>query len=249
MKIRPVNMGRDPIIDAMKGFGIILVVVGHSIQSNVADFDNNILFRLVYSFHMPLFMFLSGYIIKKPDYYSLKAKFLRLIIPFIVWYLLSYLLNRAYLTIDFWDFIIRWLKSPDYGLWFLLVLFVCNCLLVICISLKQYTANLSFIIIYGIVCLIPTGAFGIGLVKVHFIPFVAGYLLSINRIKLQRFEQPAILLSVLAFTSLVGYWYRVQDPVFIPYLKEILHIHNTSLLVHLYRYLIAFAGIGFSFMG
>ena len=47
-------------IDALKGFTILLVVLGHVLQVRY-DIDN-LLYRYIHSFHMPLFMFLSGYV-------------------------------------------------------------------------------------------------------------------------------------------------------------------------------------------
>ena len=57
-------MRRDKRIDALRGLLMILVVLGHVIQYvyEPKDFDNNILFRVIYSFHMPLFMCVSGYV-------------------------------------------------------------------------------------------------------------------------------------------------------------------------------------------
>lgn len=45
-------------IDRLKGIAIYLVVVGHLIQFNVVNFEHNVLFCFIYSFHMPLFMLL-----------------------------------------------------------------------------------------------------------------------------------------------------------------------------------------------
>ncbi|ROT03695.1 hypothetical protein ED388_12660 [Muribaculaceae bacterium Isolate-007 (NCI)] len=46
-------------IDCLKGFAIFLVVLGHVVQNyNLMD---SWIFRIIYSFHMPLFMFMSGY--------------------------------------------------------------------------------------------------------------------------------------------------------------------------------------------
>lgn len=55
-------------LDVVKGIAIILVVMGH-VTSNYIN-DNNIeiagsfriLHSFIYSFHMPLFMFISGYL-------------------------------------------------------------------------------------------------------------------------------------------------------------------------------------------
>lgn len=59
---------RDKYWDYLKGLAILLVLTGHSIQygqgfdylKNQIYFDNPI-FKVIYGFHMPLFMFVSGY--------------------------------------------------------------------------------------------------------------------------------------------------------------------------------------------
>lgn len=55
-------------LDAMKGILIILVILGHSIQDTISDYQNNFLFRFIYSFHMPLFFAISGYLTFKNKY-------------------------------------------------------------------------------------------------------------------------------------------------------------------------------------
>ncbi len=49
-------------LDFLKGFAILLVILGHVIQYNINDPYNNIVFRYIYAFHMPLFMFISGFV-------------------------------------------------------------------------------------------------------------------------------------------------------------------------------------------
>lgn len=48
-------------LDVIRGFAILLVVIGHLIQYNYDCFLTNPIFNCIYSFHMPLFFFLSGY--------------------------------------------------------------------------------------------------------------------------------------------------------------------------------------------
>ena len=48
---------RIEYIDIAKGIGILLVVMGHNDFALVSPFA----YKLIYSFHMPLFFFLSGY--------------------------------------------------------------------------------------------------------------------------------------------------------------------------------------------
>lgn len=61
-------MGRDISLDIAKGVLILLVVIGHGFQyafgSNYGQsglFFINPIYRAIYMFHMPLFMFISGY--------------------------------------------------------------------------------------------------------------------------------------------------------------------------------------------
>ena len=52
--------------DALKGILILLVVLGHSIQAAMRQLGesclNDYLWNLIYSFHMPAFMAVSGYL-------------------------------------------------------------------------------------------------------------------------------------------------------------------------------------------
>lgn len=59
---------RNIYIDVVKGIAIILVVYGHCIEyySKEYIYDNffysDIVHKIIYSFHMPLFMVISGYL-------------------------------------------------------------------------------------------------------------------------------------------------------------------------------------------
>ena len=73
-------------IDIAKAICIILVVIGHYQPDNAPEWYNTII-RIIYSFHMPLFMFVSGYVYwatKKADSYGsfVWKKFRRLMIPY-----------------------------------------------------------------------------------------------------------------------------------------------------------------------
>ena len=74
-------------IDVARGIGIILVIYGHTLSSHSFRY-------VIYSFHMPLFFFLSGLVFTY-DKYSIKTTFKKsikgLLIPYIFFALLSYL--------------------------------------------------------------------------------------------------------------------------------------------------------------
>ena len=60
-------MARDYRIDTLKGLLIILVILGHVITTfDNQNVVNHAVMGLVYSFHMPLFILISGYLTKNP---------------------------------------------------------------------------------------------------------------------------------------------------------------------------------------
>lgn len=68
-------MKKNTFIDYLKGIAILLVLVGHCIQYGSGasfldngDYWNNIVMKIIYSFHMPFFIAISGYLF----YYSVK---------------------------------------------------------------------------------------------------------------------------------------------------------------------------------
>lgn len=81
---------RKLVLDNLKALGIVLVVVGHAPGMPVW------LIALIYSFHMPLFFFLSGYLLNRNrlQQESWRDWFWRsgrtLMVPFLVFYLVSW---------------------------------------------------------------------------------------------------------------------------------------------------------------
>ena len=55
---------RNSTVDIAKGLGILLVVFGHNW---IVSHEQGELFRVIFSFHMPLFFFLSGVFLKESD--------------------------------------------------------------------------------------------------------------------------------------------------------------------------------------
>ena len=80
-------MERDNTLDVMKGLGIILVIIGH-ISQNIA------LNQVIYTFHMPLFFFASGFALffslrKKENFKKFfSKKFFSIIIPYAIFSLI-----------------------------------------------------------------------------------------------------------------------------------------------------------------
>jgi fucose 4-O-acetylase-like acetyltransferase len=121
---------RDISIDALKGFTMILVVVGHIIQTSFLDYNSNFLFRYIYSFHMPLFIFLSGYVVYKDDFVNkrfLTRKAIQLILPYFTWMIISSIIFCIFKNGNFIDTLYGKIIFPDNGLWFLWILFFMHC--------------------------------------------------------------------------------------------------------------------------
>jgi|GEM_PF-1719253 len=141
---------RDAFLDCLKGFAILTVVLGHTFQGT-PDFDHYLPFRLVYSFHMPMFLFVAGMTASlglsrrlkagRPDFSSyaseLQARALRLLVPFVTWAIIQYYLLRpqAYGPATW---LLHIFQVPDNGLWFLLTVFQCCCVLVLVSVTVQY---------------------------------------------------------------------------------------------------------------
>ena len=119
------NQNRQIEIDALKGVLAILVITGHAIQivytKNKLDFDESALFNIIYSFHMPLFMFVSGYLFKPESKTRPLKKIIRLLLPFVAWALVYNIDPGKSIEILYND-IINTLINTDLGLWFLVTL-------------------------------------------------------------------------------------------------------------------------------
>lgn len=127
------NKGRIQELDLMRGFAIVLMIIGHSILVHPIDFSVipwcQVLHRWIYSFHMELFFFISGavyycsnyktYIIKKID---------RLLVPMLFIGVISILFhayggNAVHIHIPLGRSIINMLVYGD-TYWFLYTLFI-----------------------------------------------------------------------------------------------------------------------------
>lgn len=70
-------MQRNSVIDIAKGIGIILVILGHLVSYE--DYISSYIF----SFHMPLFFFITGYLTKdNSDWKDVERKLLQFVLVF-----------------------------------------------------------------------------------------------------------------------------------------------------------------------
>lgn len=147
------NEHRQTYLDIAKGIGIILMIIGHS-------FGPQILIKIIYSFHMPLFFLISGYLFNEKKWSSLgikkliKYKLKAYIMPYFILCFINLILNMGiefyihkvpnivYSSIRHCFYIIySYSKSTHMPnctpLWFLPCLFVCNIYMFLLLKIKK----------------------------------------------------------------------------------------------------------------
>lgn len=93
-------MARDKLFDSLKFLLICLVVFGHTIDTSTTKFDH-ILFGFLYTFHMPLFIFISGYFSKNITWKKYKKFFIGLSITFTIFQFI-YSIPSMFLGFENW---------------------------------------------------------------------------------------------------------------------------------------------------
>lgn len=105
--------GRNPFWDTIKAVLICLVVIGHT-----GTALNRGLLSVIYAFHMPLFVFVSGYFSRKKNHKAFWVGIRRLLVIYFVFDIL-------YLGLDFVlgeTLSVKRLLTPSFALWYILSL-------------------------------------------------------------------------------------------------------------------------------
>ena len=249
---------RNPYIDIVKAILIILVLIGHSIQygsgSNYMNnqlFFNNVIFKFIYSFHMPLFIMISGYLsynsINKNSFFNiLKTKICTLIIPIFLWTIpvLIFKLNEFY---SIREFIKLCVTTFSTNLWFLWSLFYLT-ILVKLINKFCEDNIFIYIVIFLLTFIIPDEIIfkrfilQFYLYSYMYIFFIAGYLTKKHNL-LEKINK-----SIINKTLIINTYLFIM--LLIPFSKDI-YIYTTGINIinnysqlfnDLYRYLIGFVG-------
>ena len=126
------NQSRLIHYDLLKLLAIFLVIWGHCIQYFLSTYEcNDSIYLIIYSFHMPLFMMISGFFSWSSynllSHQFLRKKFRELILPVLSWGVIFETIHIAINLMEgktthvFYDFKAIYLQN----LWFLKCLFIC----------------------------------------------------------------------------------------------------------------------------
>lgn len=233
--------------DSLKGILIILVILGHAMQECLGEkvFANH-LWNIIYSFHMPAFMAISGYLsfrIGNKYKYSivLWRRFRQLVIPFLIWTIINKCVHGTFTLLSIWEII----YDPSKGLWFLWVLFLIyvffNFGLWLSDKFKIYPElvhSLMCISFVGMMAMFGVSVFGIQLVAYYFLFYTIGF--YTHKYFSSFIHINGLLLIFLFFVWFILAWYWSIESV--PALLAGIPLPKT-ILNYSYRFISAFIAI------
>ena len=218
---------RNITLDLAKGFLIILVVLGHSIQYSFGSewltstqFFDDITFKTIYSFHMPLFMLISGFLFynsNKKDFKTLIFSKLKVIgIPMLSFILLCNSLYYLSMVIhgNILGIFTHYFKTIFFGgtMWFLLSLLLNMIVVAILTRLfkKKSSLYLGIFFLFVASLFIPD-SFILNVHKFMFPFFCIGYLLRQNEVSLYSFSPNKVVLGIFTILSVLAILWFDKD--------------------------------------
>lgn len=194
--------------DAVKLFAIYMVIFGHCIQHLLgSDHIDEPGYIMIYSFHMPLFMMISGYFVssslKRGFMSSIATKARQLLLPFVSSSLAMTIGLCIFTGSDFWKELD---SSFTFCFWFLKTTFLCFLLARIAYSFGKHKI-LAFIItlIYSQTQFIP---FSIHFLHINTLYpcFLVGILLKEHWNKVQAKAKTITTITGILFFTMLLFW-------------------------------------------
>lgn len=247
------NRERDVYYDVIKGIAIFLVVFGHCIQfgsgmtylEESRHFEDNV-FKAIYSFHMALFMLISGYFFgNTAQKYSTRqiiiTRFTQLLLPLIVWTTITTLIfgDLSFKKLGVIGVAFELIRNLTTELWYIWAVFWCS---LITFVIRRWGKDKKYLHILVVIVLLFTAKGNNAQYYLYLYPyFVAGYLWW------QRKKDIAINRYTLAVVTLVAYVVLLRfysKDSFIYTTGTFLNARNlpTQLFIDVYRWIIG--GLG-----
>jgi fucose 4-O-acetylase-like acetyltransferase len=246
---------RNTLADSLKGGAILLVVVGHVIQvihgSTVKCLENE-LYIAIYSFHMPIFVLVSGYFASK----SLECRNFqafcwrraqRLLVPFFTWAVILYFQHKLH-DGEYLKALMSPLAAyksiiaPIHGLWFLWALFWVS-VIAAAFSISRRNTIVVGLLVCGVSFAIGNDQyFGLRFILWLLPFFVLGYWVKRLRLSIKPWKIPvAIILFGSAWVMLLPYYSNRHFIYTTGMIDRGVGIDFVGLA---YRYVLAFLGCG-----
>jgi len=247
---------RNSFIDYLKGIAIFLVVWGHCIQysDTYYNFSDNKIFLFIYSFHMPLFMGISGYLFafsskRKNVIEMAKTKFEQLVLPLIFWGLIlsPLVFHKEIFSHQGTSQVLHLIKFYLIGipniLWFLWVLFAIST--IFSLIADKFNDKIVYHILAFLVLLIFPDVYGFIFMKFMYPFFLLGYYYNLKPIQSEKLKSAILYGSFIIFPVLLLFFWTKEDLIYNSTMSIYKPNLNVNSLIALKRYLIGFTGIIF----
>lgn len=185
-------------LKALKGLLIVLVVVGHFGQTIVNNLPSNVAFigqsiiLFIYLFHMPLFLYVSGYLSKKVDKRRKRA-FSDLFVPYILFQLF---VGICLLILTQSTEALQNIFVPQMGAWYLLTVFIYRLVLPEIRKIKGILLIGVLLTVFTCLCTFDR-TFALRKTLSLFVYFIAGY--KTNELPRDRMTKQIARMSLVIF--------------------------------------------------
>ena len=229
---------RNGKIDNCKGLLIILVVLGHILETGCGGRIGAILYKVIYAFHMPAFIFLMG-IVAKPN----KNR----IVKNIGIYTVFQILYTAFNAVLVGEHFTVYFRRPYWILWFCLVEIYYGLALIL---MNKIRCNTIYTFIFAVLISLAGGyveriGYTLSLSRaITFFPYYLGGMLFKNSYLRSKQVKPIIAISILSegYVSLVNTItpemmygsYSYTLPGYNPIIKSILYFIGFVSVISLY---------------
>lgn len=235
--------------DSLKGILILLVVLGHAIQYTLRDgCYTSHLWNVIYSFHMPAFMAVSGYLAYRVGggtNSSLTSiiwrRFKQLMIPYLAWTFLLMAISGNLNVVRTQELLLY----PDKGLWFLWALFFITLIFQMCgwIAEKIKVKQEWIVLVVGILlaaCMVAskTSLLAIQYIAYYFIFYALAYYFHKYYDKLAVVRNYGLVALIVIWGVLAWFWNMQEAPAFLAWMPIPATIVN-----YLYRFVTALIAI------